>query len=148
MHDWRVGRALRLGLAQTGMGASTMGSLLYVRFTLIYMFLCNVFQVSAMLRDIINTQNAQITFMRSYLTENDADLVAEVCENDDDGDHDVPGYAIGIIAVLAVLCLVFLATLLVKAHGARKQKQQQEQGQKGKQSAVKSADTTGIATTT
>lgn len=84
-----------------------------------------------MLRDIINTQNAQITFMRSYLTEVGAELVAEVCENDDEGDHDVPGYAIGIIAVLAVLCLVFLATLPAKAHGTRKQKQQQEQDQTG-----------------
>lgn len=99
-----------------------------------------------MLRDIINTQNAQITFMRSYLTEVGAVLVAEMCENDDDGNNDIPGYAIGVIAVLAVLCLVFLATLLIKAHGARKQKQ--EKGQKGNQSASKSAVTTGITTTT
>lgn len=103
--------------------------------------------MSALLRDIIDTQNAQITFMRSYLTENGADLTAEICENDEVGGSGVPGYAIGIMTTLAVLCLVFLATLLVKAHGAQKQKQQQEQDHKGKRSAVKGAETTSMGTT-
>ena len=71
-------------------------------------------QVSILLRDIINTQNYQITFMRSFLTDNGADLEAEVCENREGGDDDdVPGYAIGIMTVLAVLCLSLLTTIVI-----------------------------------
>lgn len=99
------------------------------RFTLPYrddilmMLLPKPRQVGAMLREIVNSQNAQITFMRSFLTDNNATLVAEECQNDldsDDGnDTDVPGYAIGIMAVLGVLCLTLLATILVKAKSAK-----------------------------
>lgn len=61
--------------------------------------------------------------MRSFLTDNNATLVAEECQNDEDSDDsndtDVPGYAIGIIAVLGVLCLALLATILVKVKSAK-----------------------------
>ena len=68
-----------------------------------------------MLREIINTQNYQITFMRGFLGDNDAVLEAPVCENRDGGgdDDDVPGYAIGIMAVLGVLCLSLLAAVVI-----------------------------------
>lgn len=74
-----------------------------------------------MLREIVNSQNAQITFMRSFLTEAGAALVAEACPNDDfdNGDDDVPGWAIGVIAVLGVLCLSLLAAVVLKAKGSK-----------------------------
>lgn len=79
-------------------------------------------QVAAVLRDIINTQNYQITFMRGFLTDNGAELEAEVCENDDaGGDDDVPGWAIGVIAVLGVLCLSLLAAVILKMKGSNVQ---------------------------
>lgn len=69
-----------------------------------------------MLREIANSQNAQITFMQGYLEELGEPVVAEACPNDsDDGDNDVPGYAIGIMAVLGVLCLSFLAAIVLKS---------------------------------
>lgn len=73
-----------------------------------------------MLRDIINTQNAQITFMQGYLSDAGAADEADVCENDedsDDGDDDVPGWAIGVMAVLGVGCLALCATIAVKSKG-------------------------------
>lgn len=79
-------------------------------------FLCLAFsdvQVAAVLRDIINTQNYQITFMRGFLTDNNATLEAAVCENRDSDDNDVPGYAIGIMTVLGVLCLSLLAAVFI-----------------------------------
>ena len=42
----------------------------------------NPLKVAAMMREIINGQNAQITFMRGYLEERGFDLVAANCEND------------------------------------------------------------------
>lgn len=74
-----------------------------------------------MLREIINSQNAQITFMRGFLADADAALVAEECANDDadDGDDDVPGWAIGVIAVLGVACLSLLTAVAVKFKGAK-----------------------------
>lgn len=76
--------------------------------------------MSALLREIVNSQNAQITFMRSFLTDNDASLVAKECANEvDSDDDDVPGYAIGIMAVLGVLCLALLVTIVVKAKAAK-----------------------------
>lgn len=67
-----------------------------------------------MLRDIANTQNYQITFMRGFLADNNAELEAPVCENrDGDGGNDVPGYAIGIISVLGVLCLALLVGIVI-----------------------------------
>lgn len=77
-------------------------------------------QVSATLRDIVNTQNAQITFMRSYLEGQNATLEGEACENDEeDSDHDVPSYAIVIMAGLGVLCLALCATLVSKGKTAK-----------------------------
>ncbi|CAN0311029.1 unnamed protein product, partial [Laminaria digitata] len=71
-------------------------------------------EVSAMLREIINTQNYQITFMRGFLNDNEVDLEAAVCLNRDSGDDDdVPGYAIGIMAVLGVLCLSLFAGVII-----------------------------------
>ena len=82
----------------------------------------NTLKVAAMLREIVNAQNAQITFMQSYLEGQGQNLVAAECENDEDDGNDVPGYAIGIMAVLGALCLVFLATLLAKAKASRDEK--------------------------
>lgn len=70
-----------------------------------------------MLREIVNSQNAQITFMKSFLTEAGAALVADECANEDgeDGDDDVPGWAIGVMAVLGVACLSLLVAVVAKA---------------------------------
>ncbi|CAM9664286.1 unnamed protein product, partial [Ascophyllum nodosum] len=57
-------------------------------------------EVEAMLREIVNSQNAQITFMRTYLEEQGHDLVAAECENDEYDGNNVPGYAIGIMVAL------------------------------------------------
>ncbi|CAM9993977.1 unnamed protein product, partial [Ectocarpus sp. 13 AM-2016] len=80
-------------------------------------------EVAAVLRDVINTQNYQITFMRGFLTDNGAELVAEECENDDmdGGSDDVPGWAIGVMAVLGVLCLSLLAAVVLKMKGSNVQ---------------------------
>ncbi|CAM9857863.1 unnamed protein product, partial [Ectocarpus sp. 12 AP-2014] len=80
-------------------------------------------EVAAILRDIVNTQNYQITFMRGFLTDNGAELVAEECENDDmdGGSDDVPGWAIGVMAVLGVLCLSLLAAVVLKMKGSNVQ---------------------------
>eukprot|EP00903_Cladosiphon_okamuranus_P021168 g19444.t1 len=77
-------------------------------------------EVAAMLREVINSQNAQITFMRGFLAEAGAALVADVCENDsDDGDDDVPGWAIGVMALLGVACLSLLTAVVLKAKGPK-----------------------------
>lgn len=73
-----------------------------------------------MLREIVNSQNAQITFMRGFLGEAGADLEGEVCENSDgDGDADVPGYAIGIMAILSALCLSLVAALVIRSRAGK-----------------------------
>lgn len=74
-----------------------------------------------MLREIVNSQNAQITFMRGYLTEAGADLVAGECENEDadGGDDGVPAWAIGVMAVLGVACLGLLAAVFTKFKGGK-----------------------------
>lgn len=66
-----------------------------------------------MLREIANSQNAQITFMRGYLSENGYAEVGDACENNE-GDDEVPGWAIGVIAVLGALCLALIATIMLK----------------------------------
>lgn len=78
--------------------------------------------MEALLRDIVNTQNAQITFMRGFLGEAGAGLVAAQCANDDadGGDDDVPGWAIAVMAVLGVACLALCAAVAVKAKGGSK----------------------------
>eukprot|EP00752_Nemacystus_decipiens_P006571 g5917.t1 len=77
-------------------------------------------EVLMMLREIINSQNAQITFMRGFLTEAGEALVAEECANEDsDGDDDVPGWAIGVMAVLGVACLSLLTAVVLKARGSK-----------------------------
>lgn len=65
-----------------------------------------------MVRDIINTQNAQITFMQSFLNEQGKSVDGELCENDDS--DDVPVYAIGIMAVLGVFCCALLSFIIFK----------------------------------
>lgn len=66
----------------------------------------------------MNTQNFQITFMKSFLAEAGEAEVAATCENDEaDGDGDVPGWAIGVIAVLGVLCLALGAAVVVRHKG-------------------------------
>ena len=105
----------------------------------------NTLKVAAMLREIVNGQNAQITFMKSYLKEQGQNLVAAECENDEDDGNDVPGYAIGIMAVLGVLCLVFLATLLAKAKASRDEKQLEQHKQKGAESAVDTSSAAAVA---
>lgn len=60
--------------------------------------------------------------MRGFLTDNGAELVAEECENEDaDGDNDVPGWAIGVIAVLGVLCLSLLTAVVLRMKGSNVQ---------------------------
>ncbi|CAM9347466.1 unnamed protein product [Sphacelaria rigidula] len=73
-------------------------------------------EVSAMLRDIVNTQNAQITFMRGFLGEAGASLTGDTCENGEVAStvKDVSGWAIGIMAALGVVCLVLCCTLIRK----------------------------------
>lgn len=68
-----------------------------------------------MLREIVNSQNAQITFMRGFLMEANEDLVAGECANEDDGwDDDVPGWSIGVMAALGGLCLGLLGAIVWK----------------------------------
>ena len=68
-----------------------------------------------MIREIINAQNAQITFMRGYLGEAGASLTGDTCENDVvSTEKDVSGWAIGIMAALGVICLVLCGTLFRK----------------------------------
>lgn len=72
--------------------------------------------MAAILRDIVNTQNYQITFMKGFLADAGYPEVAEECANEDsDGDDSVPGWAIGVIAVLGVLCLALVVTVAVKS---------------------------------
>lgn len=60
--------------------------------------------------------------MRGFLSDNGEELVAEECENEDaDGDNDVPGWAIGVIAVLGVLCLSLLTAVVLKMKGSNVQ---------------------------
>ena len=56
-----------------------------------------------MLREMGNSQNAQITYMQGCLGEQGYGLMAAQYAKDEVGDdNDVLGYAIGIIAVLRV----------------------------------------------
>lgn len=75
-----------------------------------------------MLREIVNTQNAQITFMRGYLGGAGAELTGDVCEDDhSDGDgDDVPDWAIAIMAVLGVLCLGLFAAIVLSVRRSTK----------------------------
>lgn len=76
-------------------------------------------QVAAILRDIINTQNYQITFMKGFLGDAGYPEEAEECANEDgDGDDSVPTWAIAVMAVLGVLCLALLATVAFKSKGS------------------------------
>lgn len=73
-----------------------------------------------MCREIINSQNAQITFMRSYLAGVGASEEGDLCENDDlEGDDATPGWAIGVMAVLALLSLALVAVVFLVRHSAR-----------------------------
>lgn len=73
------------------------------------------YQVSAILRDIVNTQNFQITFMKGFLADAGEAEAAATCDNDEaDGDDDVPGWAIGVMAVLGVLCLALGVAVVTK----------------------------------
>ena len=98
-----------------------------------------------MLRGIVNSQNAQITFMRTYLEEQGHDLVAAECENDEYDGNNVPGYAIGIMVALGVLCLVFLATLLTKAKASRDEKKLEQHKQKMAISGVDNSQAAAVA---
>ncbi|CAM9751235.1 unnamed protein product, partial [Choristocarpus tenellus] len=62
-------------------------------------------EVGGMLRDIINSQNAQITFMRSYLKDAGQEEV-NLCEAEEQSDEGVPDYAIAIMVCLGVLAFV------------------------------------------
>lgn len=77
--------------------------------------------MSAILRDIINTQNFQITFMKGFLADAGEAEAAATCDNDDAGDDDgnVPGWAIGVITVLGVLCLALGVAVVMTKKSAK-----------------------------
>ncbi|CAM9200341.1 unnamed protein product [Discosporangium mesarthrocarpum] len=69
-------------------------------------------EVNDLLLEIINSQNAQITFMRGYLTDLGEPKEASLCAADGGGDESVPDYAIGIMVALGVMTVALLGTTL------------------------------------